>query len=1208
MECLAAVEARDDLARRLAEAYDKELLKELATRVRLRVEAWTWAGFCLLAFKARFGVEVARRLEMRVATVFVARSKVQRVLRKEVARLEGASRRSPPLWNGSSDMGVCPPAESLERLLGEVLTDPERECIEAHVEGCTACQETLHRLAQSAPGPAPAHLQSALSEPAVGEATAEADAFLEALKQKVVSSGSDGRPGWQPSESESAGLPEVAGYEILEELGRGAVGVVYRARHRVLNRLVALKMILAGPHLSPEARRRLRVEAQAIARLRHPNIVQIHEVGEQAGCPYLALELVEGENLAGWVAGVARPAAEAARTVATLAGAVDYAHRQGVIHRDLKPANVLMAADGTAKITDFGLAKILPGPGVAEERMTQSGMILGTPSYIAPEQARGQAKGAGPGVDIYSLGAILYELLTGRPPFQGISPMETLLQAAHQEPVPVTRLVPRVPRDLDTICLKCLEKDPAKRYATAGEVADDLNRFLNHEPIRARPVGRLERGLRWVRRRPAPAALLAGSLLLAMSLVGGGLWLVRQRTEAARIVAQELREVARLQQEFSWAEAGAELERAKDRLGYSAPADLHQRLDQARRDLVLLTRLDAIRLTRATVVEGRFNVAAERRFNQARADREYEEAFRKAGLGAIQHDAEGMAVRVKASAVRGALVAALDDWAVCAVDKGRQAWLLEVTRRADPDAWRDRVRDPVAWGDPAALTELTRTTAVAERSVPFLVALGERLQAIGGDATGFLARVQPAHPADFWASFTLGKALHDKGELEEGVGYYQKALAIRPDAVAAYINIGHARFLRYRLEENDGAMENYRQALRIDPRSAPAHSNLGLAFKAKGLLNDAIEHYKAALQLDSELAPTQFNLGEALAIRGELNGAIDHYRQALRIDPNCARAHYLLGVGLLAKSRLDEANGNYQKAIRVAPKDVKAHDRIHGLAQDDALDHYFQAILFDPTWAPAYNDLGSIPREKGRLDEVIDHYQQALRSDPDLALAHAALGQALLAQGRIREALAATRRSLGLPSEGNRYWRANLTRQLERCERLMALEGRLPAVLQGKDRPADSTECIQFADLCRIRRQYAAAAKLFSDALATRAQLPDDMRAGFRYNAPIVAVLAGSGRGEGGANLSEAERARWRKQAREWLQADLAAWSKNLDSSPAADRTLITKILTHWRTDPDLAGLRDPDAVNNLPEAERQECRKLLSDLDTLLNRAKSLK
>ncbi len=231
-------------------------------------------------------------------------------------------------------MRECPPTESLGRLLREELGDPELARVRAHVEGCAVCQETLHGLSRSDPGPTPQHLRSALLDATVHDSAVEADLFFGRLKCET---GIGNEP-----------RPDVEGYEILEEIGRGGVGVVYRARHLALNRLVALKMILAGPHLSPEGRERFRREALAVARLQHPNIVQVYEVGEQAGCPYLALELVQGGNLAVWLAGVPRPAVDAAGIVATLAGAVEHAHRQGVIHRDLKPANVLLREGSTA--------------------------------------------------------------------------------------------------------------------------------------------------------------------------------------------------------------------------------------------------------------------------------------------------------------------------------------------------------------------------------------------------------------------------------------------------------------------------------------------------------------------------------------------------------------------------------------------------------------------------------------------------------------------------------------------------------------------------------------------------------------------------------------------------------------------------------------------------------------------------------------------
>ena len=320
---------------------------------------------------------------------------------------------------------------------------------------------------------------------------------------------------------EPAVWPEVPGYEILGELGRGGMGVVYQARQVSLNRMVALKMILAGAYADPEQQRRFRTEAEAIARLRHPNVVQVHDYGVSDGRVYLALEYVEGGTLAQKAAGVAQPPKPAAHIIETLAVAVHHAHRQGLVHRDLKPANILLTSDGVLKITDFGLAKHLSSSGAATAaQQTASGALLGTPTYMAPEQVTAERGTIGPATDVYALGVILYELLTGQPPFQGDSALQVLRQVQEQEPRPPRRLRPGVPHDLETICLKCLEKTPGRRYASAAELAEDLRRFQAGEPILARPIGKLKRVWRWGRRNPKVAGLtaLAGILLVVIAV------------------------------------------------------------------------------------------------------------------------------------------------------------------------------------------------------------------------------------------------------------------------------------------------------------------------------------------------------------------------------------------------------------------------------------------------------------------------------------------------------------------------------------------------------------------------------------------------------------------------------------------------------------------------------------------------------------------
>jgi WD40 repeat protein len=322
------------------------------------------------------------------------------------------------------------------------------------------------------------------------------------------------RTGPEQSVGDGAAPPPIPGYEILAELGRGGMGVVYQARQLGLNRVVALKMILAGGHADGAALGRFRQEAEAVARLQHPGIVQVHETGTHDGLPYFSLEFVGGGTLARRLAAGPLPAREAASLIAALAAAVHYAHTQGIIHRDLKPANVLLTREGTPKVTDFGLAKSLD----AGAGQTRSGDVIGTPSYMAPEQARGKSKEIGPLCDVYALGAILYECLTGRPPFHAATTIDTIIQVTSQEPVAPRQLQPQLPRDLETVALKCLQKDPRRRYASVAALADDLGRFLRGEPIAARPVGAAERAWRWCRRNPAVAALAAG---VAVSLVAG---------------------------------------------------------------------------------------------------------------------------------------------------------------------------------------------------------------------------------------------------------------------------------------------------------------------------------------------------------------------------------------------------------------------------------------------------------------------------------------------------------------------------------------------------------------------------------------------------------------------------------------------------------------------------------------------------------------
>ena len=406
-------------------------------------------------------------------------------------------------------------------------------------------------------------------------------------------------------------FPPVAGYELLKELGRGGMGVVYKARHLKLNRIVALKMILSGGRAGRAEMARFNAEAQAVAQLQHPNIVQVFEFGESAGQPFFSLEFVEGGTLEDKAGYDPQPPIQAVRVVEQLAEAMDLAHRRGILHRDLKPANVLMEGASAApldqcvpKITDFGLAKRIES---GNSSQTRDGSVMGTPSYMPPEQAEGRIKELGPPADVYALGAILYHLITGRPPFRGSTVMDTLNQVINNEPVPPVQMQPGLPRDVQIICLKCLEKDPGKRYAAAGELAADLRRFLENKPILARATPAWERAWKWMRRHPTRAGLIGVSAAaIAILTIGGYLFALREQRRATE--ANELRQKA----EDNAERADKNAERADKTAAAEAKARVEadeqrflavESLKQSREAVDFITQLGQERLARVPQME-----------------------------------------------------------------------------------------------------------------------------------------------------------------------------------------------------------------------------------------------------------------------------------------------------------------------------------------------------------------------------------------------------------------------------------------------------------------------------------------------------------------------------------------------------------------------------------------------------------------------------
>jgi serine/threonine-protein kinase len=1077
------------------------------------------------------------------------------------------------------------------------------------------------------------------------------------------------------------------------------MGVVYKARQLIPPRLVALKMILHGPHASSQVRLRFQREAEAVARMQHAHIVQIFEYGEHEGHPYFAMELLDGGSLHAKLDHQPQPPMEAVRVVTCLAEAVQYAHDHKIVHRDLKPANVLLNAQGEPKLSDFGLARWLDD----DAHLTPSGARLGTIAYMAPEQASGKIHEIGPAVDVYGLGAILYQMLTGRAPFVSAATAHALLQVVQDEPIAPRRLNPEAPLDLEAICLKCLEKAPAHRYGSARELAEDLQRFQRNEPTRARPIGSVGRALRWCQRKPAAAGLIAAAAVLAIGIVAGAFWYqgdrarldreelarqaetaqnfaltsqgVRQAVDRARQIRAELQSVLQkrggvqelLNQPSRWqflaqsarseiTQARRLAARAERPLEAKLMQDMDQLAEQLKRDdgdRLLALRLEEIRMDKSMVVQGKFDF-------RTVAD-EYPRAL--AATQILHDDPTAVAARLASSAIKEQLLAALDDWAFVAFrlgDQGVAERVLATARATAPDsAWGDRLRQVSLWRDPKAIAKLV-AAAPRDLSPQVLQLVGHLLQGLSPDQEIWLRRAQAAHPGDFWLNFDLGSALQ-KINPGEAVGFCRAAVAIRPGSSVAYANLGDALHGQHKLEE---AVAAYRKAIAIEPKQAVAHNGLGVVYHAQHKPVDAAAAFANAIAINPKYASAYNNLGTALGDQGKLpqaeaqiNKAIElnpahalawknlgnvlqqqhklleaiaAYQKAIAIDPESAPAYYGLATAYRRQRKLDEAVATYRRAIKIDPKYAEAYNNLGTVLADqqkfsEAITAFRQAIKIDPSHAFAYHNLGNALAAHGKgleaiaayqkavaiapkcaewyydlgivlatarkLSEAIAAFRKASALDPKLANAHGALGFALLEQGSFVESAKSSRKALELLPKAHPL-RAGVEGQLKNAQHWLALEKRLPQVLDGRDR-AKPDELLEMAFLCHQRKkQDGGAAQLYARAFDARPTLGTDLSRHYRYQAACAAVLGAT--------------EELRRTARVWLQADLALYAKLLEGAKPEGILLTAERLAHWQKDPDLAGVRDARALGRLPKAEREDWRKLWDEVKALGKNARS--
>jgi serine/threonine-protein kinase len=643
---------------------------------------------------------------------------------------------------------------------------------------------------------------------------------------------------------------------LFDEIARGGMGAVLRGRDPDLRRELAVKVLLEA-HLHPQMVRRFLEEAQITGQLQHPGVVPVYELGRfDDDRPFFTMKLVKGHTLAALLGRRPTPQDEQPRFLKIfeqVCQTVAYAHARGVIHRDLKPANVMVGGFGEVLVMDWGLAKVLAGNGATAgpapapgggatvihtgrsgqaADWSRTGSVLGTPAFMPPEQANGETDGLDARADVFGLGAILCAILTGEPPYRGQAG-EVQRKAMRGDLADARARLDGCGADaaLVELAKDCLSPETADRPRDAGEVAKHMATYHSGVQERLRRA-ELDRAAAQVKaaeerkRRRLTVALAAALLALVTGAGLGGLYYQRQRADEARQVAERQAEQARqaaelrvgveagldraadLRQRARWPEARAVLEQLDSRLGPNGPADLRTRVGQARADVALVDRLEAIRLKRATVSEGKFDDRS--------AQQDYPLAFREAGLGGPEEDAAAVAARIGQSAIRTQLVAALDDWAVA--DPEPREWLLKVARLADPDPWGARFRDPQLWQNRSTLEALADEllgdrVKLANMQPATLVLVAEFLQSAKENAVPLLAEVQALHPNDFWLNFALGNALSEAKRADEAVGYYRAALGVRPDSAAAHHNLGNALHDK---KELDAAILEYRVAIALD--------------------------------------------------------------------------------------------------------------------------------------------------------------------------------------------------------------------------------------------------------------------------------------------------------------------------------------------------------------------------------------------------------
>lgn len=1054
-------------------------------------------------------------------------------------------------------------------------------------------------------------------------------------------------------------------YELREEIAHGGMGAVFRAWDQVIGREVAVKLIVNARAYSEADQNRFRDEARITGRLQHPGIPPVHDLGTlQDGRPFMAMKLIRGRTLDNLLKDRTSPWVDLSRHLQifeAICQTVAYAHAEGVIHRDLKPQNVMVGAFAEVQVMDWGLAKSLRGKqravrsedtndpcapeGDGTER-TRAGSVMGTPSYMAPEQARGEIDTLGMAADVFALGAILCQILTGAPPYMERSTRDTLQRAASGDVTEVFARLDNCGADSDLIALakRSLAPRIEDRYRDAGELASAVADYRNsvEERLKQAEMQRARAETQAKEQRKRRKVQMALTVAILVLLIGGGIagwWYDHQasirrerlgRDTNALAAALDRTEEALRNDDALKGEIA--FEQADRRMAEGVGQELQARFERCRTDLTMLKELDRINDYRWTLAAGRLP-------DLKQLVARWRTAFEVFGIAPSVTELGETVDRIDASLIRARLLTEMDTWLV----HDPSTALILILSATDHDVFRNAVRDAILRGDDERLIALADDAEALRQPPRFAVILG-LLRPIT-----FAQRARLLREAHRLAPTSLAVVMEAAGMYRvnqrigasERVGWYRTALAIRPNNATVWNNLSVALLDD---GERDASISASREAVRLKPLEASHHHNLALALDRKGDKDQAIVEFREAIRLDPKFANPHNGLGNALRNSKDLDGAVAEFREALRLDPDFALAHHNLAIALYDKKDLDGAIAEFKEAIRLNPNDAATHNGL-GVALSDRMDidgaitEYKESIRLDPMDADPHFNLAICLYEKENLKEAIAEYKEAIRLNPKNADPHNGLGNALHDTNDFAGAIAEYKEAIRLNPEdadphynlGLVFWdlgrlidadqefmaarrlcppdhelQSSIKTDSAAIAELLATEKKLAGVMTAGAHSANADEAIRFAELCaRYQKRYRLATRFYAEAFDAQAETKSNPLDGNYYNAACYAALAADGKGIDPPPISE--RPEFRRQARDWLAAAFAACRKTFENAPELNRDSVHGKMQHWLADTDLASIRDRDKLRSLHPDEQRALEKLWDDVRALRERTAPL-